>query len=374
MVRLNVGLPRMHKEAGERRDFLPAFVESLGRMGAGALVLEHGYGSGMGFGPRDYARLPGVRFGSYEECLAQDIVVVVRCPHDAALARMRPGSLLVSMLHFGTRPQRVSLLERLGLQAVSMDALVDDDGRRVVENLQAVAWNGVSVVFGELGRSRGPLDDPGRGPIRVTVMGTGGVGGHAAHAATRYGDTALHERLAARRVAGVEVCMIDHDLTGNRAYMLERLASSDILVDATRRAEPWRPVVPNEWIEPMPAHAILLDLSADPYDSTASPPLIKGIEGVPHGNLDQFVFFPNDPAYDELPPEVARDNRRIAVSCYSWPGLTPRSCMARYCERLEPFMAVLVRKPVRSWDPDARSAYERALTRAELGRWRRARV
>jgi alanine dehydrogenase len=47
-VGIVVGLPRMVHEPGERRDFLPEFVEALAHAGATSIVLEHGYGSGMG--------------------------------------------------------------------------------------------------------------------------------------------------------------------------------------------------------------------------------------------------------------------------------------------------------------------------------------
>jgi hypothetical protein len=38
----------MVHEPGERRDFLPDFVEAVAHAGASSIVLEHGYGSGMG--------------------------------------------------------------------------------------------------------------------------------------------------------------------------------------------------------------------------------------------------------------------------------------------------------------------------------------
>ena len=87
-----LGLPRMHMEAGERRDFLPEFVAAADRAGAGEIVLEHGYGAGMGFGQDAYlAASPKVRFADYAEVLASDIVTVIRCPDEAALRSMRPG-------------------------------------------------------------------------------------------------------------------------------------------------------------------------------------------------------------------------------------------------------------------------------------------
>jgi alanine dehydrogenase len=63
---------------------------------------------------------------------------------------MRPGSVLVTMAHFPTRPGRVALLKQLGVRCVSLDCVKDDLGRRLVENLRAVGYNGVRAAFVEL--------------------------------------------------------------------------------------------------------------------------------------------------------------------------------------------------------------------------------
>src|SRR5690606_31114477 len=135
---LRLGLPRMHKERGERRAFLPAFVANLARRGA-EVVLEEGYGAELGLTADDYTRLaPGVSFASRQEAYRQPYVLVLRCPSDEEIGWMQPGACLMSMLHYPTRPQRVARLRALGLEAVSLDSIKDDSGRRLIENLRAV--------------------------------------------------------------------------------------------------------------------------------------------------------------------------------------------------------------------------------------------
>ena len=129
-----------------------------------------------------------VRVGSYEDCLDQDVVVILRCPEPEELRRLRPGAVLLSMLHYPTRPDRTALLADLGVRAVSLDAITDRSGRRLVENLEAVAWNGVRAAFREIQRRHPHFDHPSRRPLHVTCLGSGGVGSWAAFAATRYGD------------------------------------------------------------------------------------------------------------------------------------------------------------------------------------------
>ena len=113
----------------------------------------------------------------------------------------------------------------------------------------------------------------------------------------------------------------------------------------------------------------MLDLSADPYDFMLEPPRVKGIEGIPHGNLDRWIFPPSDPAWDALDVRVDTTNRRTALSCYSWPGLQPVECMDRYGEQLEPALGVVLSTRVDRLDPDDGSHIERAVARAETSRF-----
>jgi alanine dehydrogenase len=368
---LSVGLLRMSEHPGERRDFLPRLVRALPSLGADEVVLEDGYGSAMGLREQDYAD-DAVRFASRDEAVDQDVVLVLRCPRDDVLERLRPGSILVSMLHYATRPGRNELLADRGVVAVSLDSVTDDHGRRLVENLELTAWAGVEASTRELSLRWGWFAVPQRHPIRVTVLGSGALGAHAMHAATRYGNHELRDALHRAGVPGVEVAVIDHDLSWHEEYMLERLRSTDLLVDATLRRDPSVPVIPNAWIGVMPDHAVLLDLAADPYDTTTDPPGIKGIEGVPHGSLRQHIFEPDDPSWTALDGLVDTRVRRVALSCDAWPGIHPRECMERYGEQVEAVMDVVLGMPPASWDRRDPHHRVRAVARAELDRWRAA--
>ena len=141
--KITVGLPRMHLEAGEKREFLPDFMEKLHRFGY-EIVLEHNYGAGMGFSEEDYRKTaPDLRFASLDEVYQKDIVIVLRYPGDKLVSSMRRGACLMSMIHYPTRPGRVQLLRSLGLEGISFDSIKDDVGRRMIENLRSVAWNGI---------------------------------------------------------------------------------------------------------------------------------------------------------------------------------------------------------------------------------------
>jgi alanine dehydrogenase len=366
-----IGLARMHAEAGERRDFLPVFAGWL-ESNHFDVYLEHGYGSGMGFTEADYRNMaPNVKFVDLEEILSKDFVLVLRCPHEDILRRLNQGTCLISMLHYPTRPKRVELLRELGIEAISLDEIKDDNGRRLVENLTSVAWNGVEVAFQVL-KNVYPapgLEHSARHPLQVLLLGPGAVGSKAIQAAVQYGDRGWRKQLVKQSIPGVQVTVVDYDLTGFAEYMQNLLSRTDLLIDATQRPDASRPVIPNEWIGVMPAHAVLLDLSVDPYNFDVDPPVVKGIEGVPQGNLDQYVFTPDDPAWDRVPGQVMTVHRRNAVSCYSWPGIHPEDCMKVYGTQLRPLMRTINEAGKISKINSNGKFFHRAISRAMLSRW-----
>lgn len=369
--RVTVGFPRMHKEAGERRDFLPPLIGLLAARGA-EIHVETGIGSGMGYTDLDYSSMSRhIRVTNEHDCYRQDIVVVLRAP-EGRYHLLRRGAVLVSMLHFGTRPARVAMLHELGIDAISLDLVRREDGRRLVENIRSVAWNGVSAAFSALEGTWPDLAGPRRATVKVTIMGAGRVGRHAVEFATKYGDDTRNEAFGRLGLPGVEVVTAGRNLTGDADYLMGRLAVTDVLVDATARRDPAVPVVPNPWIGLLPDHAVICDLSVDPYLLDATPQVVRGIEGIPQGDLDQWVFAPDDPAWDTLPPGIPTTERRTVVSCYSWPGVRPEPCMHVYGSQLAPLLELLVSGGgTEGISPDG-SYFERALSRGSLRGWAEA--
>lgn len=364
-----IGFPRMMKEPGEKRVFLPEFIQHLAKAGLNVYV-EEGYGSRSGFSFDDYRQgNERVRRCARAAAFQQDIVLVLRSPFPNEFEFMAAGTCLISMLHFPTRPQRVQRLHELGIHAISLDSIVNDNNLRLIENMKAVAWNGLDVAFGVLERRWPGLRKPDGTPVRVVVVGTGMVGKHAVEAATKHGNEERNAFTMDASGPGVVVTSIGRNVIGHERSMTALLAEADILVDAAQRRDPSRAIIPNDWLAALPEHAVIADLAVDPYTPDSQPPIVRGIEGIPQGSLDQYVFEPNDPGWSAtIPDGVPTVHRRTVVSCYSWPGIHPAACMRHYAQQLEPLFEPLIAKGYDGLSLGG-GYFERALCRATLRHW-----
>jgi alanine dehydrogenase len=317
------GFPRMLFEKNEKRDFMPDFFRNMKKYGV-KLLLEDSYGEKLGLTQKDYLEAnPDIEFVSRREAFQCDVVTIIRTPGNDELKQMKNGSALFSMIHFVTHKKRCDLLKEMGVHMYAMDSVVDDFGKRMVEYIDGTANNGITVAANLFLQN-----NPDARQIRYLVLGSGLVGKTAV-------DKAVHSAKAPC------ICTVaGSNTTSNTAIMVELMKQTDILVDSTYRKDTSKIIVPNSMIALLPENAIILDLTADDYDATVDPVQVKGIEGIPTGNLDQYVFEKDDKAFDNIPDSVSSKNRRTTVSCYSWPAVDAVRCLEVYQKQMLPFMKV----------------------------------
>lgn len=365
MNHISVGFPRMHKELGEKRAFPPDFIQMLTRFAD--VCLSEGYGSRLGYSFDDYRQgNPRVFRVEQKDAFQKDYVIMLRSPKNDEFERLKRGACLISMLHYPTRPQRVKILNELGINSISLDSIVDDHNLRLVENMRAVAWNGLEVAFDILEKIWPGLQRDNGSPFHVLILGTGMIGKHAVEAATKLGNIERNARQIESNGPGSIAVSIGRNLTQNREVMEALLRQADVLVDATQRRNPSQPVISNAWLAWLPGHAVVVDLVVDPYLLDHVPPVVRGIEGIPQGDLDKYVFMPTDPEWDKtVPASIPAEYRRTTVSCHSWPGIHPATCMDHYARQMTPLMEELLTKGYHGLSLDG-GYFERALYRAKL--------
>ena len=151
---LTIGFPRMYNEPGERRAFLPPLVGLLASMDVDVFV-EAGGGRRHGLpgrgvheplaaGPRR-RRGDGLRARTSSWC----------CGRPRAATSWSGGAPSCSRCSTSPRARSGSSCWRAsGIEAIALDMVTGDDGRRLVQNLREVARNGLVL---RVRRARAPL-------------------------------------------------------------------------------------------------------------------------------------------------------------------------------------------------------------------------
>lgn len=199
--------------------------------------------------------------------------------------------------------------------------------------------------------------------MKVTILGMGNLGVQAArYSFIEYNKQEIYEN----DVKGISVEFLDKEITSYPSSVKSILRESDIFIDATRRPDATLTIIPNDWLGELPEHAIILDLTADPYEERENGNQVKAIEGVPHGNIDKFVFSPHESeGYEEIPAFIETMNKRTSVSCNAWPSVMAKECMEVYGEKIWPFVQILLENGF-NVDITAEDENQRALARSTI--------
>jgi alanine dehydrogenase len=364
-----IAFPRMHKEREEKRDFLPSLFGKIERITDKKIFVEEGYGKDMGFTRQDYLKEnPNITFlNSLDELYSKDLVIVVRSPGESTISGMRKGTVLFSMLHYEARPVRNRVIKEAGIFPFSMDGIIDDEGKRLFVYYEGTSNPAVKVTFEELKKHCPYFNSSDRRPLNATIAGCGPVGQTAIRALQKTSDA----EFLPRDLPGMTVTVLSRAVLGDNKALKNILSSTDILVDATKRKDCSKYVIPNSMLGHLPEHSVILDITADPYDPEADPPTVKGFEGIPYGTLKKYVIEKDDPLYDEIPSFVNTTNRRLCVSCNAWPSFEPEKCMKIYEDQLIPFLTILLEKGPDNISETSVYPFERALARSTLDWYRK---
>lgn len=201
--------------------------------------------------------------------------------------------------------------------------------------------------------------------MKIAILGMGQLGVQAA----RYAYHCYREfDMQQKGWQGISVEFLEKEITLFPDSVKHILEGTDVLADATRRPDPTQLIIPNEWLASLPEHAVILDLTADPYEVRNTGIQVKAIEGIPTGNLDKYKFNPQHSEasdYADIPTSVSTQNRRVTISCNAWPGVVPRECMQEYGKKIKPFLQLLLHKGF-TLSPAADDISERALYRSTI--------
>jgi alanine dehydrogenase len=279
---------------GEKRVILRP--DELKEIASGHRVfVEKGAGLGIGVEDAGYEKA-GAKIAGAKEVLGCALVVRLKEPKEEELAAMKPGSVIMSMLHLPGNSALRDLLKKYGLNAIAMDEIRDPLGSRMIEALHEAGYSGMRKGFELWG------GDPEK--CVVKIMGYGNV----ACGAIQY---------AARKSARVMI-LNKKDFRNMR----EHIPGTDILVNGINWPQELRGrefIITRDMLKLFKKGAVMADL-------VSNPPGQSPIETMHPTTLEDIAY------------EV---DGVIHASCWSWPGLDPVNVSRRYSLQTAPIIKAI---------------------------------
>ena len=180
---MQIGVPRETRTRETRVAATPKTVEKLIGLGYDVAV-EAGAGEGASFSDEAYAAA-GARVVDGAEAWGSAIVHKVNAPSDDEIARLRPGTVLVSVMAPAISPDLVEKLRASGVTAMAMDAVPRISRAQSLDVLSSMAniagYRAVIEAAHEFGSFfTGQVTAAGKVPPAKVLVAGAGVAGLAA--------------------------------------------------------------------------------------------------------------------------------------------------------------------------------------------------
>ncbi len=238
---MKIGCPKEIKPQEFRVGLTPNAAHEAVARGHSVLV-EAGAGTGAGFTDDDYLQAGAEIVETAAEVFAKaEMIVKVKEPQAAERKMLREGQLLFTYLHLAPDPEQTHDLLASGCTAIAYETVTDDRGglpllapmSEVAGKLapQVGAWT-LQKANGGRGVLMGGV--PGVGPAKVTVLGGGVVGTHAARIAAGMGAdvTVVDMSLARMRYLDDVFGGVFRTSYASKGNTAELVAASDMVIGA----------------------------------------------------------------------------------------------------------------------------------------------
>jgi alanine dehydrogenase len=185
-----IGVPKEIKRDEYRVGMLPVGANLLVRDGHTVLI-EREAGLGSGFEDREYTAVGAQIVATAEEIYARaELIVKVKEPQPAEIAKLRAGQILFCYFHFAASHELTADCLNSGITAVAYETLEDAQGRLPLLTPMSEIAGRMSIQEGAKCLER-PMGGrglllggvPGVAPANVVVLGGGVVGTNAARMA-----------------------------------------------------------------------------------------------------------------------------------------------------------------------------------------------
>ncbi|MGH9244838.1 MAG: alanine dehydrogenase [Acidimicrobiales bacterium] len=268
-----VGVPTETKQGERRVALTPLGVTDL--VGNGhRVIVQRGAGVASSIPDRDYDDAGAVVLDRAEDVFGEArLIVKVKEPSGAETALLTKDHILFTYLHLAPHPDVAARLAESGATCVAYETVQLTDGSLPLLAPMSEIAGRMSVQVGSRWLEGG---DGGKGkllggatgvpPARVTVLGAGVAGKHAARIASGMGaavtvmdiDTTKLRRLADERLPGVATCC------SSLRTVEEFALASDLIIGAVLVAGGTAPrIVSEELVRALENGTVIVDISID---------------------------------------------------------------------------------------------------------------
>ncbi|MBV8519436.1 MAG: alanine dehydrogenase [Acidobacteria bacterium] len=296
---MRIGVPTEIKNNEYRVGMTPSGAADLTANGHEVLI-QKGAGNGSGFADDEYTAV-GARILPDADAVydAADMIVKVKEPIEADLARLKDGQLLFTYLHLAPVPDLTASLMKKKITGVAYETITDERRRTLplLTPMSEVAGR-MSVHVGAYylhkpNNGRGVLlgGVPGVLPADVAIIGGGVVGTNAAKMAVGLGArvTILDNNLDRLRQLDDIFRGTIQTLASNAAHIAEAVRRSDLLIGGVLIPGAAAPkLVTRDMIRDMKKGAVIVDVAIDQggcvetaHPTTHSDPVYE-VDGVVH--------------------------------------------------------------------------------------------
>ena len=296
---MRIGVPTEIKNNEYRVGMTPSGAQDLASDGHNVYV-QSGAGNGSGFGDDEYAAAGATILPDADAVYAQaEMIVKVKEPVEADLARLKEGQLLFTYLHLAPVPDLTAALLKKKITGIAYETITDERKRTLPlltpmsEVAGRMSFHVGAYYLHKPNNGRGVLlgGVPGTLPSDVVIIGGGVVGTNAAKMAAGLGarvtilDTNL-DRL--RQLDDIFMGKVQ-TLASNKAHLADACRRADLLIGGVLIPGASAPkLVTHEMVRSMKKGSVIVDVAIDQggcvetaHATTHSDPVYE-VDGVIH--------------------------------------------------------------------------------------------
>ena len=267
-----IGIPKEIKNNENRVALTPAGVQSL--VGRGHRVLiETNAGLGSGFADDDYEKQGAEIVATAKEAWAAELVVKVKEPLDTEYQYLRDDLLLFTYLHMAAAPELADAMLAAKTTGVAYETVRDNQGQLpLLVPMSEVAGRmavqiGAHFLTKQAGGSGVLLGGvPGVPKGKVTIIGGGVVGTHAARIALGLGAQVTILDISAKRLSELED-VFGHQiqtLMSNPFNIEASVREADVVIGAVLIPGAKAPkLVTDDMVQQMRPGSVIVDVAVD---------------------------------------------------------------------------------------------------------------